>query len=257
MPKEQVTSIIRAMHILECFMNHDKEWTLRALVDELGMPSTTVFRQLNTLTEREYLIQDPIRKSYSIGPRLLAFAAAILSQSDVRKVARPVLEQLSATVQETINLGTLIDHDFFYLDKVETHRSIVCNTQLGSRAPAYATGAGKIMVSNKGEEYISSYCKWMEENAHPITENTITDSREFYQELIDTRKRGYAIDNGEIEEGLICFAAPIRDMNNDVVAAVSVSGPDYRMRADQEVMIREVCNAARAISTLLGSPRAR
>lgn len=257
MPKEQVASILRAMQILECFKNHNKEWTLRALVDELGLPSTTVFRQLTTLTESGYLVQDPVRKSYKVGPRLLAFSAAILSQSDVRKIARPILEQLSNTVQETINLGTLIDHDFFYLDKVETHRSIVCNTQLGSRAPAYATAAGKIMVSNQSDEYIRQYCAWMDNHARSITQNTITDTAVFACEIEEARRNGYAMDNGEIEEGLICFAAPIRDMDNSVVAAVSVSGPDYRMLEDKDVMIQEVRRAARNISRLLGASRTR
>ncbi len=256
MPKDQVASIIRAMNILECFMNHEREWTLKALIEELGLPSTTVHRQLSTLVDREYLVQDPIRKSYQIGPRLLAFSAAILAQSDLRKVARPVLEQLSNTVQETINLGTLLDHDFYYLDKVETHRSIVCNTQLGSRAPAYATGAGKVMLSYQSKEYIRAYCQWMEGHAKSITSNTITNVQMFYDELQQTRERGYAFDNGEIEEGLICIAAPIRDMNNDVIAAVSVSGPDYRMQEDQTFMINEVCTAARSISRLLGYTKA-
>jgi DNA-binding IclR family transcriptional regulator len=252
MPKEQVASVIRAMSILKCFTNHDKEWTLRALIEELDMPSTTIYRQLTTLTEREYLVQDPVRKSYKIGPRLLAFAAAVLSQSDIRKVARPILEDLSNTVQETINLGTLLDYDFFYLDKVETHRSIVCNTQLGSRAPAYATAAGKVMLSNKDADYIQKYCEWMDENAYTLTENTIIDTKRLREELELTKKRGYAMDNGEIEEGLICIAAPILDMNKKVVAAVSISGPDYRMQEDQEMMIREVCSAAKRISVLLG-----
>ena len=72
------------------------------------------------------------------------------------------------------------------------------------------------------------------------------------EELAFARLHGYAIDDGEIEEGLICVAAPICDMNHRAVGAVSVSGPDYRMQADQELMIREVRRTARNISQLLG-----
>ena len=64
MAKEQVSSILRALQILECFMDRETEWTLKALVDHLDMPSTTVFRQVSTLAERQYLVQDPVRKSY-------------------------------------------------------------------------------------------------------------------------------------------------------------------------------------------------
>ena len=252
MAKEQVSSILRALQILECFTDSETEWTLKALVEQLDLPTTTVFRQVSTLTDRQYLEQDPVRKSYHVGPRLLLLASAILGQSDLRRVARPELERLSDTVEETINLSVLLEHDIFYLDKVETHRSIVCNTQVGSRAPAYATSSGKVMLCRQSEAYIDEYCKWMAQKAKPLTDSTITDPDSFREELVRARTQGFAMDNGEIEAGLICVAAPIYDMNHKAVAAVSVSGPDYRMKEHQEVMIREVRQTAEYISRLLG-----
>ncbi|MEI3305348.1 MAG: helix-turn-helix domain-containing protein [Dysosmobacter sp.] len=85
MAKEQVSSILRALQILECFTDNETEWTLKALVEQLGLPTTTVFRQLSTLTDRQYLEQDPIRKSYRVGPRLLQLSSAIVGQSDLRR----------------------------------------------------------------------------------------------------------------------------------------------------------------------------
>jgi len=252
MAKEQVSSILRALQILECFMDYETEWTLKALVEHLDMPTTTVFRQVSTLADRQYLVQDPVRKSYQVGPRLMLLASSILGQSDLRRVARPELERLSDTLKETINLSVLLEHDIFYLDKVETHRSIVCNTQIGSRAPAYATSSGKAMLACQSETYIDQFCQWMAETAQPLTGNTITDPAQLRVELAKARLNGYAMDDGEIETGLICFGAPVYDMNRKVIAAVSVSGPNYRMREDQEVMIREVKHAAENISRLLG-----
>lgn len=252
MAKEQVSSILRALQILECFMDHDTEWTLKALVDHLGLPTTTVFRQISTLTERQYLVQDPVRKSYRVGPRLLRLSSAIMGQSNLRILARPELERLSDTVKETINLSMLLERDIFYLDKVETHRSIVCNTKVGSRAPAYATSSGKIMLACQSEAYIDDYCGWMAENAGHLTEKTVVDPDRLREELVQARINGYAMDNGEIEAGLICVGAPIYDMNHRTMAAVSVAGPDYRMREDQDVMIREVRRTAANISRLLG-----
>ena len=68
----------RALQILECFMDGETEWTLKALVDHLGIPTTTVFRQVSTLVERQYLEQDPVRKSYRVGPRLILLSSVIL-----------------------------------------------------------------------------------------------------------------------------------------------------------------------------------
>ena len=80
-------------------MDNETEWTLKRLVQQLELPTTTVFRQLSTLVEHGYLIQDPVRKSYRVGPHLLLLASTILSHSDLRTVARPELEKLSATVK--------------------------------------------------------------------------------------------------------------------------------------------------------------
>lgn len=252
MAKEQVSSILRALSILECFMDTDTEWTLKALVEHLDLPTTTVFRQVSTLTERQYLEQDPVRKSYRVGPRLLQLSSAIMGQSDLRRTARPELERLSEVAQETIHLSVLLDHEIFYLDKVETRRSIVCNTQLGSRVPAYATGCGKIMLAGQSPAYIDQYCQWMQKAARPLTAHTITDPDQLRQALALARTRGFAMDDGEIEEGLSCVAAPIYDMNQRVAAAVSISGPTYRMEENWEMMIREVCQTAAQISRLLG-----
>ena len=252
MAKEQVSSILRALDILECFMDSGTEWTLKELVNHLDIPTTTVFRQLSTLVEKQYLEQDPVRKSYRVGPRLLLLSSAILGEADLRQLAYPELERLSATVKETINLSMLLDHDIFYLEKVETLRSVVCNTKVGSRAPAYATSAGKAMLAGQSELYIHDYCDWLATSAKPLTEFTITDPMRLREELTRVRMDGFAMDNGEIEPGLICIGAPICDMNRRTVAAVSIAGPGYRMKADQDMMIREVKRTAANISRLLG-----
>lgn len=254
MAREQVSSILRAIQILECFTDVETEWTLKALVDQLDLPTTTVFRQVSTLASRQYLVQDPVRKSYQVGPRLVMLASSILSQSDLRRLARPELERLSDAVKETINLSILIDHDIFYLDKVETHRSIVCNTRIGSRAPAYATSSGKVMLASLSEKEIDRFCCWMQERAKPLTDRTITDPEKLRAELKIAQVQGVAIDDGEIEEGLICYGAPIYDMDGRVTAAVSISGPGYRMQEEKEFMLREIRKTATNISRLLGYP---
>lgn len=251
MAKEHVSSVIRALQILECFMDYETEWTLKALVDRLQMPTTTVFRQLSTMVDRQYLEQDPIRKSYRIGPRLLLLSSTILGQSELRKIAWAELVHLSETAMETINLSMLVDRDIFYLDKVETHRSIVCNTRVGSRAPAYATSAGKVMLADLSESEQEEYCQWASTQPK-LTDATITNPARLLAELENAKRKGYALDNGEIEQGLVCVAAPIRDMNNRVIAAVSISGPDYRMKKDKEQMISHVTKTANQISYLLG-----
>ena len=228
MAREHTSSILRALQILECFMDQEKEWTLKELVNQLGLPTTTVFRHVSTLMERRYLTQDPVRKTYHVGPNLLALAGAIIGGSDLCKIARPELERLSDRVKETINLSILVDNEIFYLDKVETQRSITCSTRVGGRVAAHATSCGKILLADRDADFLAQYCEWMK-SVPPLI-------------------NGYAMDDGEVEQGLICVAAPVRDASGRVIAAVSIAGPDYRMEQDMEMMIHEIRQAAERIS---------
>lgn len=108
------------------------------------------------------------------------------------------------------------------------------------------------MLAGQDPAYIDDYCAWMRHKAMPLTKKTITDPDLLRLQLNEARLKGYAMDDGEIEEGLICVAAPIYDLNRHIIGAVSISGPDYRMEKDQDVMISSVRNTASNISRLLG-----
>lgn len=138
----------------------ETEWTLKRHVAQLE----SAHHHWSTASSppsrhRGYLVQDPVRKSYRVGPRLLLLSSTVLSHSDLRSTARPELEKLSATVKETINLSVMLDREIFYLDKVETFRSVVCNTKVGTRAPAHATSGGKIMLAFHDPDYVDAYCR--------------------------------------------------------------------------------------------------
>lgn len=251
MAKEQVSSILRSLQILECFMDDKTQWTHKRLAEELHLAPTTAFRHLSTLVEAGYLEQDPIRKTYRVGPQLLMLSGAVLSQSNIYQAAHPEMERLSEQVRETINLCVLSDNEIFYLDKVETHRSIACSTRIGNRLPAHATSCGKVLLSEKSEEFLQTYSIYMEEVA-PLTPYTITKDEDLRKSLSLIRQMGYATDDGEVEQGLTCIGFPIRDITGQIVAALSIAGPDYRMREEKDRMIHEGKQTAVNISRLLG-----
>jgi len=232
-------------------MDNETEWTLKRLVAQLDLPTTTVHRQLSTLTDRGYLVQDPVRKSYRVGPRLLLLSSTVLSHSDLRSTARPELEKLSATVKETINLSVMLDREIFYLDKVETFRSVVCNTKVGTRAPAHATSGGKIMLAFHDPDYVDAYCRDLPQMQR-LTDRTVFSPDLLREQLAQARINGFAIDDGEIEPGLICVGAPIFGLDQTVVAAVSIAGPTFRMKEELDVMTRAVKATAANISRLMG-----
>lgn len=199
MAREHTSSILRALQILECFMDQEKEWTLKELVNQLGLPTTTVFRHVSTLMERRYLTQDPVRKVYHVGPNLLALAGAIIGGSDLCKIARPELERLSDRVKETINLSILVDNEIFYLDKVETQRSITCSTRVGGRVAAHATSCGKDPACGQGRRFSRTVLRMDEKRsaAHAQDHHTARPAAEgagigAHQRLRHGRRRGRA-----------------------------------------------------------------
>lgn len=252
MAKEQVSSILRALEILECFMDNETEWTLKRLVAQLDLPTTTVHRQLSTLTDRGYLVQDPVRKSYRVGPRLLLLSSTVLSHSDLRSTARPELEKLSGHCegdhqpQRDAGPGDLlsgqsgdlplrgVQHESGHPSPGPRHqrrqdhaglsRSRLCGRLLPGPAPdAAADGPHRLLPGPAAGA------------AGP-----------------GPGINGFAIDDGEIEPGLICVGAPIFGLDQTVVAAVSIAGPTFRMKEELDVMTRAVKATAANISRLMG-----
>lgn len=251
MATEKISSILRALSILECFTDTDTELTLKQLVDKLDLPQTTVFRQVSTLRDRAYLVQDPFRKTYKVGPQLLMLASRILGTSDIRTICRPEIEHLSTIVKETINLTALNGFNIFYLDKVETFRSIVCKTRIGTSAYAHATSGGKIFLAFQSQEFQEEYYAMMP-TFKPYTENTIRTVDKLQAELLKIRREGFSIDYAEIEDDLICVGAPVFDLNGKVIVTVSAAGPKYRMQENLDFMKSSVILTASKISRLFG-----
>jgi DNA-binding IclR family transcriptional regulator len=121
---------------------------------------------------------------------------------------------------------------------------------LGSRAPAHCTSVGKALLAYQPAETVNAV---IENGLKRFTPNTITDAELLRQELATIRARGYAIDDEEIEEGLRCVAAPIRDHTGQVISAISVAAPVQRMsKKNVQTTIPSVVAAANAISRRLG-----
>ena len=158
---------------------------------------------------------------------------------------------LGDNVKETINLSVMLDREIFYLDKVETFRSVVCNTKVGTRAPAHATSGGKIMLAFHDPAYVDAYCRDLPQMQR-LTDHTVFSPDLLREQLAQARINGFAIDDGEIEPGLICVGAPIFGLDQTVVAAVSIAGPTFRMKEELDVMTRAVKATAANISRLMG-----
>lgn len=109
-------------------------------------------------------------------------------------------------------------------------------TIMGERARMYCTGLGKAMMAYLPEKEVEEYLR---RELPACTDYTITDAEKLKEELILTRKRGYAIDNMEHEFGVKCVAMPIFNQQHQVEAAISISGPSLRFGEEQILKFAE------------------
>lgn len=244
-----VKSAERVLEIFELLKGYPEGLSLKEISSQLGYAGSSTYELVKTLSDRGYLLADD-QKRYSLGAKLIQLGAYASSYLDLNKIAAPILKQLMESVQETVFMALLSGNEIVYISTVDSFRSIRTNVRLGGRKPIYCTGLGKaflaFMPSNERNNILENI------KLDPITDNTITDINELHRQLEIYRKQGYAIDNEEIEVGLWCAAAPVYDSTGHIEAAISISGPVTRMKANQEQIVKELTAAAKKLSEKLG-----
>jgi DNA-binding IclR family transcriptional regulator len=243
----------RVVDILETFATIGPELGVSDVSRALGLKKATAHRLLASLLRRGLVAQDPVTRRYRLGMKLWELGSLATSQLDWVDRVKPFLQHLTDVTGETSHLAVLNDGQVLYVDKVESTRSLRMPSQVGKRLPVHCTGVGKALVAFLPEEVLKSV---LARRGMPrMTAHTITDRDVFLRQLADVRERGYAIDNEEIDEGLTCIAAVVRDHTSHVVAAISIAGPTSRLRPEtQGDRAREVVGTANAMSRALGCP---
>ena len=243
--------LAKGLNLLEELAQSADGMTAVELAESIGIHKTSVYRYLNTLLQARY-IQTNGDGRYHLGNKILELSSQLLRRMPLRETAHPFLVKLSAETQKTVHLCVLDGHDVVYIDKVESQRSLPMMSRIGSRASAYCTGVGKALLSSLPTDQVVELLK--ETPLTKRTPTTITDPVQLLEELKKTRERGCAIDNGENEEGIKCFAIPVRGYGGDVVGAISATGlqREFAVPEDSEKILGAVKKAASEISRALG-----
>jgi len=207
--------------------NRSSECSLAELCIALGLHKSTVHRLMMVLQQHRLVDKNPQTGRYRLGLKLFEFGSKAVAALDPRRHARPYLDRLQRELGETVFFCILDDGQVFYLDKVESQQSIRTACTVGSRAPAYCTAVGKAMLAELPDAEVNDIVRrW---GLKAITANTITTAAALRAELRAVRSRGYAIDNEEKEEGLRCISAAVRGHSGKLFAAISASGPAFRI----------------------------
>jgi len=241
----------KGLKLLEELAESAEGMTVVELAERIGVHKTSAYRYINSLLDMGY-IQSDGDGSYHLGNKILELGSQLLRRMPLRETAHPFLVKLSADTQKTVHLCVLDGHNVVYIDKVESQRSLPIISRIGSRAPAYCTGVGKALLSSLPTDQVVSLLREFPPTRR--TPETITDPIKLLEEIKLTAERGYAIDNGEHEAGIKCFAAPVRGYGGDVVGAVSLTGlkRDFDEEVESERVIATVTKTATEISRVLG-----
>lgn len=245
-----VTAVARALGILENVDGGVRGTGITELSRRLGLGKSTVHRLCATLEHHGYLVRDPGTGRYRLSLRVFQIGSHALDALDLPARAMPALEALGAATEETVHLAVLDGAEVIFIGKVESPRPLRLYSQVGRRCPAHCTAVGKVLLANAGSAQRALVA------ARPLkryTPKTITSAPALERELDEVRRRGYAVDEEEFEDGIRCIAAPVRDYRGRVVAALSVSVPAGRLpRARTASLAEQVLDTARLVSEALG-----
>ena len=215
----------RVVTVLELLAETPEGLGPSEIAERLGVHKATASRLLGTLGARHFVERTPGGR-YRLGPGVIRLAGFAIHGTGLVTSARPAIESLSARTGETVTLGILEGLHVLYVDEVYDRHSIVSANWIGRRSPVHCSSSGKVLVAFDDDRIEQVLRGPLERPAR----RSVTDPEALRATLADVRRRGYAASSGELEEGLNTVAAPVR-VDGRVVAAVSISGPSFRLPA--------------------------
>lgn len=223
-----VQSLERGLAVIKAFNAGAPELTLSDVAKATGLTRAAARRFLLTLADLGYVRTDG--KYFSLTARVLELGYAFLSSLSLPEVAQPHLERLSAQVHESSSVSVLEDTDIVYVARVAVSRIMALSINVGTRFPAHATSMGHVLLAGLDEQRLQRYLSAA--RFEQLTPRTITSPSALRRELDTVREQGWALVDQELEEGLRSVAAPIRDRDGKVVAAINLSTHASRTSAE-------------------------
>ncbi|GHH15371.1 IclR family transcriptional regulator [Streptomyces rubradiris] len=224
-----VQSVDRAVSVLEILARHG-EAGVTEIAEELDVHKSTAFRLLGVLEHRGLVAQAKDRGKYYLGAGVLRLAGAAAVRLDISQEGVPVCREVADELGETVNIAVLDDDAAVNIMQARGTAAVTAQNWLGRRTPLHATSSGKVLLAHLSPTLREGLL------ARPLTrftDRTVTGAAMLRAELEAVVRQGYGVTVEELELGLAAVAAPVRAHDGEVIAAISVSGPVYRLDADR------------------------
>ena len=211
----------RALQVLQVFGTHPEGLTVSEIATRLGLHRSTASRLVSTLEARGFLERAAIGSLLRLGPEVARIGRVALAGRELATVARPVLNGLAAETGETVTLAVPTDGQVMTVAQADGSYFVSSGKWVGVQTPLHCAADGKVLLAFDGAPADFA-------GLTRRTKRTIVDPQVLARELDAVRRRGFAIAEGELEEGLVGVAAPVRE-GGSCIAALCVSGPEYRL----------------------------
>jgi IclR family KDG regulon transcriptional repressor len=249
--ENMVKSVSRALDIIDIVSSKKDGLGVTEIAKQMDINKSSVYRILSTLVQYGYMEQDEETSRYKLGYKFLEMSSKLLESIDLRKEAKPYLQELEKETNEVIHLVVYDQGEVIYIEKLEGTETLRMHSKVGKRAPMHCTAVGKAILAHLPSNVVLDILERKGMPRH--TDKTITDKDEFLKELAQVKQKGYALDLEENEYGIRCIAVPIFDHVGKVIAAVSLSGPTIRMTDERiEQLQARMRQIGKQISARLG-----
>jgi DNA-binding IclR family transcriptional regulator len=246
----RVQVLDRAFRILDALKEAPDELSPAELAVRLRLHKSTIHRLLVVL-EGQRFIRKTADGRYGLGMKLIEMGSRAAEQLDFGEHAKPFLQRLVDETGETAHISVLSGTEMVSIAHVPGRWSLRTPSTVGRRTETYCTSVGKAFIAFLPAPALDALIDRLHFTKH--TQRTITSPSALRAALDRIRRRGFAVDDEEVEEGLRCVGAPVRDYTGNVVAAISVAGPVFRVQKAQiAAFARAVTAAADALSAHLG-----
>jgi DNA-binding IclR family transcriptional regulator len=244
-----VQSVDRAVSVLEILAQRG-EAGVTEVAEELGVHKSTAFRLLGVLESRGLIVQEQDRGRYYLGAGILRLAGAATVRLDISQAGAPICRELAEELGETANIAVLDGDAAVNIMQARGPSSVTAQNWFGRRTPLHATSSGKVLLAYESK---SAQDAVLARQLPRFTERTATSAAELREELAVVVERGFAVAVEELEVGLHAVAAPVYAHDGEVIGAISVSGPSYRLDEERlPHLVKRTMAAAEKLSRLMG-----
>jgi DNA-binding IclR family transcriptional regulator len=227
----RLSATARTFAILEHVASAQKPVEVIDIIAALKLPKATAYRLVEWFLDRGYLSREAGRKRLVVGAKLADLSFRALASSMHNAGPHLVLQRLVSTVNETCNIGTVVNGEVVYLDRVETeHWPLRLQFNVGSRVPLHCSAIGKLFLALAPASRRHRLLRAVE--LRRFTDHTITAPRSLEVELGQIRKEQVSFDRQEFLMGVMCAAVPVMGKNGELLAAVAVQAPVARMTVE-------------------------